>query len=147
MPATYAAVTASLAALAEARPEFAPESLLDIGAGPGTATWAVAEAFTSLPQFTLPDANGALRDLAIELTHSSPRLSGIRYEKGDARKLAEAQQPADLVVASYVINELSDAERAVLADVMWSKTRDTLLIVEPGQYQQDMRVSSMCARD
>lgn len=132
MPATYAAVAACLTALAEARPEFLPESLLDIGAGPGTATWAAAEAFTSLRQFTLADSNAALRDLAIQLMQSSPRLSAMRYEKGDARKLAEDQQPADLVVASYVINELSDMDRGTLADIMWSKARDTLLIVEPG---------------
>ena len=45
MPATYAAVTASLNALHEITPRFAPASLLDVGAGPGTATWAAAEAF------------------------------------------------------------------------------------------------------
>jgi ribosomal protein RSM22 (predicted rRNA methylase) len=132
MPATYAAVAACLTALTAARPEFAPESLLDIGAGPGTAAWAAAEAFTSLQDFTLVDANAALRNLAIELTRSCPRLSTLRYEQGDARKLASEQQPADLVVASYMINEISDTERAALADVMWSKTRDSLLIVEPG---------------
>ncbi|MDB5633221.1 MAG: SAM-dependent methyltransferase, partial [Tardiphaga sp.] len=48
MPATYAAVTASLNALQEVRPDFAPTSLLDCGAGPGTASWACAEAFASL---------------------------------------------------------------------------------------------------
>ena len=60
MPATYAAVTASLNALVEIRPDFAPENLLDIGAGPGTATWAAAEAFPSLQRFALLDANDAL---------------------------------------------------------------------------------------
>src|ERR1700686_817047 len=48
MPATYAAVAASLNALHDIRPDFAPTSLLDIGAGPGTATWAAAESFSSL---------------------------------------------------------------------------------------------------
>src|SRR5271154_4822978 len=48
MPATYAAVTASLNALGEIRPDFAPISLLDVGAGPGTASWAAAEAWPSL---------------------------------------------------------------------------------------------------
>jgi ribosomal protein RSM22 (predicted rRNA methylase) len=38
MPATYAAVTACLDALVEARPDFAPKSLLDVGTGPGTAS-------------------------------------------------------------------------------------------------------------
>src|SRR5258708_17486633 len=53
MPATYAAVTASLNALREIRPDFTPASLLDIGAGPGTATWAAAEEFSSLKPFKL----------------------------------------------------------------------------------------------
>ena len=52
MPATYAAVTASLNALCEVRPDFKPKNLLDIGAGPGTATWAAAETFASLIGFT-----------------------------------------------------------------------------------------------
>ena len=42
MPGTYAADIASLNALAEIRPDFAPATLLDIGAGPGTATWAAS---------------------------------------------------------------------------------------------------------
>src|SRR5438876_4926327 len=60
MPATYAAVTASLNALVEIRPDLAPTSLLDVGAGPGTATWAAAVTFPSLQRFTLLDANDAL---------------------------------------------------------------------------------------
>src|SRR5213082_2660092 len=40
MPATYAAVTASLNSLRAITADFAPARLLDIGAGPGTATWA-----------------------------------------------------------------------------------------------------------
>src|SRR5258707_2442825 len=48
MPATYAAVSASLKALPEIRPDFAPASLLDVGARPGTATLAATAAFPSL---------------------------------------------------------------------------------------------------
>ena len=40
--------------------------------------------------------------------------------------------PADLVVASYVIGEMGEAERTALATLLWEKTRDTLLVVEPG---------------
>src|SRR6185312_581764 len=71
MPATYAAVAASLNALIELRPGLEPKSLLDDAAGPGTATWAVAEAFPSLRDFTLLDANDALRTLALDLAHDS----------------------------------------------------------------------------
>src|SRR5664279_1241577 len=57
MPATYAAVVASLNAMRQITPDFAPKSLLDVEAGPGTATWAVAEAFLSLQSFDLVDGN------------------------------------------------------------------------------------------
>src|SRR3954462_12224718 len=63
MPATYAAVTASLNALCGVRPGFAPKSLLDVGAGPGTATWAAAETFPALADFKAIDSNTALRIL------------------------------------------------------------------------------------
>jgi ribosomal protein RSM22 (predicted rRNA methylase) len=132
MPATYAAVTASLNALCEITPHFTPMSLLDVGAGPGTATWAAAEAFSSLTDFTLLDANSALRALALALFHNSSRLAGIRYSLREARAALADAEAADLVVASYMIGELDDTERSSLAELLWAKTRDTLLIVEPG---------------
>ncbi|HEX9362099.1 MAG TPA: small ribosomal subunit Rsm22 family protein [Bradyrhizobium sp.] len=132
MPATYAAVTASLNALRDIRPDFAPTSLLDVGAGPGTATWAAAAAFPSLTGFALLDANSALRALALDLGRDSTRLRQITYQLGEARAALADSEAADLVIASYMIGEIDDAERTPLADVMWAKTRDTLLIVEPG---------------
>jgi ribosomal protein RSM22 (predicted rRNA methylase) len=132
MPATYAAVTASLNALYDVRPDFAPQSLLDIGAGPGTATWAAAETFPSLANFALLDANSALRALALDLVRASTRLVGIRYARGDARAALANAKAADLVIASYLVGEMNDVERADLVGLMWAKTSDTLLIVEPG---------------
>src|SRR2546421_6750211 len=105
MPATYAAVTASLNAVREITPGLAPASMLDVGAGPGTATWAAAEAFPSLQSFTLLDANSALRALALDLGRDGSRR--ITYERDDARALLAKAGAADLVVASYVIGEIS----------------------------------------
>jgi ribosomal protein RSM22 (predicted rRNA methylase) len=132
MPATYAAVTASLNALGAIRPGFEPASLLDVGAGPGTATWAAAEAFPSLQSFTLLDANSALRTLALDLGNGSARLRDMAYRQGEARAALAAAEAADLVVASYMIAEIDGAEQNALAELMWAKTRDTLLVVEPG---------------
>jgi len=132
MPATYAAVTASLNALAEVTPGFAPKSLLDVGAGPGTASWAAAEAFSSLTAFALLDANSALRALALDLASNSHRLRGMSYQQGEARAELARAEAADLVVASYMIGEISEGERKTLAELMWAKTRDTLLVLEPG---------------
>lgn len=132
MPATYAAVTASLNGLREIAPDLAPSSLLDVGAGPGTASWAAAEAFPSLQRFTLLDANGALRALALDLAGRSTGLRGLDYRRGQARAALADAEAADLVVASYMIGEIGEPERAALAELMWARTRDTLLIVEPG---------------
>ena len=132
MPATYAAVTASLNALCEIVPDFAPKSLLDIGAGPGTASWAAAETFSTLQDFTLLDANDALRKLALELFSESFRLRGLHYERGAARNALIKAEAADLVIASYMIGELGAAEQGAIAALMWDKARDTLLVVEPG---------------
>jgi ribosomal protein RSM22 (predicted rRNA methylase) len=132
MPATYAAVAASLNTLCEIRRDFEPSSLLDVGAGPGTATWAAAEAFPSLRDFALLDANDALRSLALELAHDSARLRDVNYKRGEAGAALTRAEAADFVVASYVIGELSDAEQKAVAALIWEKTRDTLLVVEPG---------------
>jgi ribosomal protein RSM22 (predicted rRNA methylase) len=140
MPATYAAVTASLNALREITPNFAPASLLDVGAGPGTATWAAAEAFSSLQRFALLDANAALRALALDLGRGSVRLHDMTYRRGDARTALADADSADLIVASYTIAEISETEQRALTELMWEKTRDTLLVVEPV-----MPGSSRCA--
>jgi ribosomal protein RSM22 (predicted rRNA methylase) len=130
MPATYAAVTASLNALVELRPDFTPSRLLDVGAGPGTASWAAAETFSSLERFMLLDINAALQTLALELGRDHARLAAMTYRR-DTGALDEAE-PADLVIASYVIGEVSEAGRHAFAEHLWAKTRDTLLVVEPG---------------
>src|SRR5476651_1380995 len=111
MPATYAAVTASLNALREISPNFAPASLLDVGAGPGTATWAAAEAFSSLRSLFLLDANAALRALALDLGRDNIRLRDMTYQRGEARAVLADAEPADLVVASYMIGEINSAEQ------------------------------------
>ncbi|HEY4203617.1 MAG TPA: small ribosomal subunit Rsm22 family protein [Xanthobacteraceae bacterium] len=132
MPATYAAVAASLNALNEVRPDFAPQTLLDAGAGPGTASWAATQAYASLTKLTLLDANAALKNLALEFAAASDSAAHMQYEAADVRSKLADMPSADLVLASYMIGELDAPARAALADTLWQKTRDTLLIVEPG---------------
>ena len=132
MPATYAAITASLNAVVELRPDFAPRRLLDVGAGPGTATWAAAEAFSSLQDFELLDNNAALRALALDLTGENARLKAIAYRRTDAHAALAQATPAELVVASYLIGEVGELERTALAELLWAKASDTLLVIEPG---------------
>ncbi len=132
MPATYAAVAASLNAISEINPGFAPKSMLDVGAGPGTATGAATAAFPSLNSFFLLDSNRVLRSLALDLSPHGARSGGLTYVQGDAHATVAMADTADLVIASYVIGELGETERRELLELMWAKTADTLLILEPG---------------
>ena len=70
--------------------------------------------------------------MALDLAAGEERFRDIRYERGDARAALATAAPADLVVASYVIGELSEVERTALASAMWQTARDTLLVIEPG---------------
>lgn len=143
MPATFAAVAASLAAMQEVQPDFAPVSILDVGAGPGTATWAAAEAFASLDTFAMIDANPALRALALDLTTDHPYLAGASYRQGAARDLLKTATSADLVIASYVLNEIPASERPIFTDQLMDRTQGMLLVVEPGTPDGHARITAL----
>ena len=61
LPATYAAVRASLDTLNAARPDFTPKTLLDVGAGPGTVLWATNDLWPDLEEAVLLEASAAVR--------------------------------------------------------------------------------------
>jgi ribosomal protein RSM22 (predicted rRNA methylase) len=129
LPATFAAISAALNAVAEARPDFAPRTALDAGAGPGTATWAAAQQWDSLEDATLVEASSAI--CAVGLRLGLP----VTHPKWIAGRLDAALadlSPSDLVLLAYVLDELPEAAREPLIRQLWALTGDTLLIVEPG---------------
>jgi ribosomal protein RSM22 (predicted rRNA methylase) len=134
LPATFAATTAVLAALSRALPNFAPRTLLDIGAGPGTASWAATSCFPGLTGIHLVDENDYLRRLALGLFASStaPVLRDAVYQHGAARRLPSTVAPADLTIAGYFVGELPDDQLLASADLLWSKTAGVLVVIEPG---------------
>lgn len=128
MPATYAAVRAALAQTAQIVPDFGPRTLLDVGAGPGTATWAACDAWPSLERATLIDDNPHLLALA-QAMQASLDISAQRSAMAAA--LPDAAS-ADVVLASYVLTELPDASLRATLDRLWDKAERLLVIVEPG---------------
>ncbi|RFB81303.1 small ribosomal subunit Rsm22 family protein [Methylovirgula sp. 4M-Z18] len=144
MPATYAAV---LSAMREAalRCEAAPQSLLDIGCGPGSASFAAAQAWPSLQSATLLDANDAFLDLARDLTaHSgSSALQGATFVRGAMERVLGELAPADGVVASYALVELPLPGAVEVATRLWALTRQVLVLVEPGSRQGFARLKEV----
>lgn len=120
-PATYAAARAVLRRVRDMAPDFTPASLADVGAGPGTASWAAAEIWPGLA-VTMRDHNPHLRALAGRLMPEADIVHGA---------LADAMPDADLVVASYVLAELPEKDAAPAARHLWSGAQ-MLVLIEPG---------------
>ena len=123
MPATFAATAAVFAAVTQALPDFAPRSLLDVGAGPGTAVFAAREAWPSLSAFTLLEHNAAFRMVAARLLPSARII---------AADLGADKPKSDVVVASYVLAELPEASAGATAKHLWESAAQLLVLIEPG---------------
>lgn len=131
LPATYAAVRASFEAVAEARPDFAPNTVLDIGAGPGTALWAAADCWSGLGDALLVEASPVFRACGEELAAGAD-LPSLIWRSANIAKDDIDSAPRDLVTLAYVLNELDPDARPKVLDRLWRLTADTLIIVEPG---------------
>lgn len=147
MPATYAAITAVLAAIADVRPNFSPTTLIDVGSGPGTAALAAARRWPDLDRVRLIDRNPHLREIALALlqSHPAPGLHTATYDHGDGAQLIEGSARADLVIASYFVGEIEPERLPRMVAALWSTTADTLVVIEPGTPAGFSRVASVRA--
>jgi ribosomal protein RSM22 (predicted rRNA methylase) len=145
MPATYAAAIGVFNALREVC-DLAPRSLLDVGSGPGTAVFATRQAFPSLADIRLVEANAEMRTLGAALLARS-ETAAMRAASYVALPARGADLPAaDLVTASYVAGEIAPAERTAFARMLWAATTLALVVIEPGTpagYQRIMGIRSL----
>ena len=161
LPATYAAMAAALDAVKQRAPRFAPMHLLDVGAGPGTASWAAAETWPRLASVTMLDRNphllAAARTLAAATPHPSLTTAqfissdlnsflpsplegeGVGALRSSARPTeggyASAGSAYDLILAGYTFAELPAHTRDRAVTNLWTQCRGILVIVEPGTPQ------------
>ncbi|KAK2080755.1 hypothetical protein QBZ16_000609 [Prototheca wickerhamii] len=135
LPACYAALRHTLGETASLLgPNWRPRTMLDFGAGPGTAALAAQDVW--------PADGGApaLRITAVDASESMAAL-GRQLQEGRGEqvwwtpRLDAARRGVDLVTAGYVLCELSSAEeRARVVAELWARVRPggVLLLVEPG---------------
>jgi ribosomal protein RSM22 (predicted rRNA methylase) len=133
MPATYAAAHASLDSAAVLLPDFVPRTVLDIGAGPGTAAWACIELWPSLDHATLIDSNPRLLDLARRFS-ASPDAPAVdtQFVAGSIPQVLPGISAADVVVASYSLTEIQQPALERVLEELWRLAATLLVIVEPG---------------
>lgn len=122
MPATYAAVRQALQNIPPCG------HILDLGAGPGTASWAAADLFPSLKRLTLIEKSSDAITLGQTLARFSthPALQSAQWIQ---QSLSDPIPSADAAILSYVLNEIADP--APLIAKCWEAVA-LLVIVEPG---------------
>ena len=134
LPATYAAVRQVFSRLQERCPAFIPQSILDLGSGPGTASWAAVDTWPRIEAVTQIDRNDSLLQLGAAIAD----LAG-REVLRNARRIPEdiVQEPAsglsaELVIISYTLAELRRDEISNLLQSLWPRCMGALVVVEPG---------------
>lgn len=129
-PATYAAAAEVMRQIRLVRPGWAPTSVLDLGAGPGVASWAAVETWPDITTVTLVEAEAEMVRAGKLLADSGPEA--LRHATWTVADACADTMQADLVLASYVVAELDPSAIGGFGRHAWSRTSDTLVLVEPG---------------
>lgn len=108
------------------------KSLLDVGAGTGTATWAANE-FLDFEKSMCLEREDVMLNLGKMLMSESDNeeMKKVSWNKFDLIR-DDIAEKADLVICSYVLNELSTEEREKAVKKLWNSTNKFLVIIEPG---------------
>jgi len=137
MPATFGAVFSALNYVLECV-DLKACSLLDVGAGTGAAAWA-ADALLELNMITCMEREAAMQKVGKSIMQQgSSILQRAEWVSGDL--VSDDIPQADLVIASYVLNELLGKNFLGTIDKLWQAAQELLLIVEPGTPQGYTRI-------
>ena len=138
MPATFSAVSFALEKVCEMS-DFVPRSLLDAGAGTGGATFAANE-FFALDSITCLEREPAMENIGKKLFSfgEDKAIREARYIRADLVEEAtkandnSKKYVSDLVISSYVLNEMSMEDRMKVVKWLWDNAEKMLVIIEPG---------------
>ncbi len=105
-------------------------TMLDVGAGTGACCWAAAEVFPDIEKITCLERENAMLSFGKKLMSEGD--FPIECNWLDCDITCNFNQKADLVTASYVMNELTAENRHKLTAALWNATEKLLIIIEPG---------------
>ena len=106
-------------------------SLLDVGAGTGAGSIAVSE-MLDLKEIICVEREDAMRKVGQKIMHQGNlALKTAKWINLDILK-DEITEKADLVIVSYMINELKEDDRIKVLNKLIACTNKILLIIEPG---------------
>jgi ribosomal protein RSM22 (predicted rRNA methylase) len=129
-PATYAAISHTLTELIRRSGGEIISSLLDIGAGPGTALLAAIGTCLPVERASMVERDLGFISLGKKLTEDLAQVDKNWICQDITQELKVA--PHDLVIASYSLNELKEQDRLEIVEKLWKHTNKFLVIIEPG---------------
>ena len=126
MPATYSAVCDALNLTG-----FSGniDKVYDIGAGSGSASWASFNVFGAT-DITCFEREEMMRKIGSSLM-ANTTLGNVAWNDFDLTK-DKLNGTSDLVISSYVLNELDPSYLESVLEMMWNSTDKLLTIIEPG---------------
>ena len=128
-PATFAALEEALSHTSV--PDV--RSILDIGAGPGTAALAAALQWPGCRKIHLIEENAFISRLSENLLVNLPETAHISFSFQQANFLATAVENSyDLAILSYVLTELTSADQESAVMKAWQAVTQGVVIVVPG---------------
>ena len=128
MPATYAAVYSAFKQIL-ANYNEKMTSLLDVGAGTGAGTWAVNE-IENMSQITCLEIEKSMSNIGKKLMKNTA-LDNVQWKSYDILQ-DEIVEKADIVLTSYMINELPEQKRENAVLKLWQATNKLMVVIEPG---------------
>lgn len=128
MPATYAAVSSVLEQILDSYHESLT-SIIDVGAGTGAAVWAINDR-TKSNDIKCLEREESMISIGKKIMKNTD-LNDVKWDKFDILK-DDIKENGDVVISSYMINELPKEEREKAVKKMWNATNKLLVIIEPG---------------
>ncbi|MDR2514836.1 MAG: small ribosomal subunit Rsm22 family protein [Christensenellaceae bacterium] len=129
LPACYAAVCRALTIAGEGMELRQIGSVLDLGAGPGTASLA-ALSLCGPKEVTLIERDAKMASLAVSLLHEAAPALQPNLLLGEMGELPLPE--SDLILAAYCLLELDGQKADEMVEKMARSAKKLLLIVEPG---------------
>lgn len=128
MPATYGAIYDVMSHVIE-NIDISAHSILDAGAGSGAGLWAASE-ILDIDRAICLEREPEMITIGKKLL-SIGRIADVEWKSVDL-VLDDLSYPADIVLCSYVLNEMNDDSRNIVIDKLWANTNKLLIIIEPG---------------
>lgn len=133
LPATYAVICRVLQELMQRANAPVLHSLLDLGAGPGTAMWAAEQFLPEIAHYSLVEQDSALMAFGKRLASHADvtSMSNAQWHLQSMEALTGIVQH-DIVILSYSAGELPQSAINPLIEACWQLAKQYLVVIEPG---------------